>query len=91
MLLVWPRGQTWRSVLSTDPLHTANQRIKATLADGSYWVYQYDSLGQVTSGQKYWSDDTAVTGMQFGYWAPGSDLNGTACLGAWHRPGRRVW
>lgn len=47
--------------------NTANQRIKATLADGSYWVYQYDTLGQVTSGQKYWSDDIAVTGMQFGY------------------------
>ena len=25
-----------------------NQRTKATLADGSYWVYSYDDLGQVT-------------------------------------------
>ncbi len=47
--------------------NTANQRIRATLADGSYWVYQYDSLGQVVAGQKYWQNDTAVGGMQFGY------------------------
>ena len=26
-----------------------------------------DALGQVISGQKYWSDGTAVTGEQFGY------------------------
>jgi len=36
--------------------NAANQRSQATLADGSYWVYQYDNLGQVTSGKKYWSD-----------------------------------
>ncbi len=28
--------------------NNANQRTKATLADGSYWVYSYDDLGQVT-------------------------------------------
>ena len=47
--------------------NAANQRTQAVLADGSYWIYQYDTLGQVTSGQKYWSDDTAVSGQQFGY------------------------
>jgi RHS repeat-associated protein len=47
--------------------NTANQRTRATLADGSYWVYTYDTLGQVTSGQKYWSDGSAVGGQQFDY------------------------
>ena len=28
--------------------------------NGSYWVYQYDALGQVTSGKKYWSDGSLV-------------------------------
>jgi len=35
--------------------NSANQRTNVNLADGSYWVYQYDSLGQVISGKKYWS------------------------------------
>ncbi len=42
----------------------ANQRTRATLADGSYWLYQYDALGQVTSAKRYWSDDTPVAGQQ---------------------------
>jgi hypothetical protein len=37
------------------------------MADGSYWLYQYDSLGQVTSGKRYWSDGTPVAGQQFEY------------------------
>jgi RHS repeat-associated protein len=45
----------------------ANQRTNALLADGSHWVYSYDSLGQVTSGKKYWSDGTLVAGQQFEY------------------------
>jgi len=28
--------------------NTANQRTEDKLADGFYWVYNYDSLGQVT-------------------------------------------
>jgi YD repeat-containing protein len=28
----------------------ANQRVQTALADGSFWVYQYDALGQVISG-----------------------------------------
>jgi RHS repeat-associated protein len=44
-----------------------NQRTRRSEVDGSYWVYQYDSLGQVVSGKKYWSDGTAVAGQQFEY------------------------
>jgi YD repeat-containing protein len=47
--------------------NSANQRTSATLRDGSYWVYQYDTLGQVISGKKYWSDGTPVAGQQFEY------------------------
>ena len=45
----------------------ANQRTKNILADGSFWIYAYDSLGQVTSGKKYFFDGTPVPGQQFGY------------------------
>ncbi len=45
----------------------ANQRTQRSESDASYWVYQYDSLGQVTSGKKYWNDGTPVTGQQFEY------------------------
>ena len=38
----------------------ANQRTKDVLADGSYWIYQYDSLGQATNGVKYFYDGTLV-------------------------------
>jgi RHS repeat-associated protein len=47
--------------------NTANQRTSHTNADGSYWLYGYDSLGQVVSGKKYWNDGTPVAGQQFGY------------------------
>ena len=47
--------------------NSANQRTTVTNADSSYWSYQYDSLGQVTNGAKYWSDGTPVAGQQFGY------------------------
>ena len=47
--------------------NAANQRTKNALADGSYWVYGYDSLGQVTNGCKYFRDGTPVPGQQFGY------------------------
>lgn len=45
----------------------ANQRTRVDLADGSYWLYGYDGLGQVTSGKKYFADDTPVAGQQFEY------------------------
>jgi RHS repeat-associated protein len=45
----------------------ANQRTRQTREDGTYWVYGYDALGQVTSGKKYWVDGTEVKGMQYEY------------------------
>jgi RHS repeat-associated protein len=45
----------------------ANQRTRVNLADGSFWIYEYDSLGQVKSGNRYWSDWTPVAGQQFEY------------------------
>ncbi len=45
----------------------ANQRVRATLADGSFWQYGYDWLGQVTSGKRYFNDGTPVPGQQFEY------------------------
>jgi len=56
--------------------NSANQRTRATLADGSYWVYTYDSLGQVISGKRYWSDGTPVAGQQF-ITADGGGSNGS--------------
>ena len=47
--------------------NSANQRAALTCADSWYWVYAYDSLGQVTSGKKHWSDGTPVAGQQFQY------------------------
>gem|GEM_PF-881523 len=47
--------------------NTANQRSSVTNADNSYWVYQYDNLGQVTNGLKHWADGTPVSGQQFTY------------------------
>jgi RHS repeat-associated protein len=37
------------------------------LQDGSFWFYEYDNLGQLRSGKKYWSDGTPVPGQQFEY------------------------
>lgn len=47
--------------------NNANQRINATMSDGSYWVYSYDSLGQVVSGDRFWADGTPVAGQQYDY------------------------
>jgi RHS repeat-associated protein len=47
--------------------NTASQRTKVSLVDGSYWVYQYDNLGQLTNGVKYFSDGTPYSGQQFQY------------------------
>lgn len=48
-------------------LNSANQRVRMTLADGTYWAYDYDALGQVKSGKHYLSDGTLVPGQQFEY------------------------
>ncbi|MDB6110873.1 MAG: type secretion protein Rhs [Pedosphaera sp.] len=47
--------------------NAANQRSSVTNSDGSRWAYGYDTLGQVNSGKKYWTDATPVAGEQFGY------------------------
>ena len=47
--------------------NAANQRTRTTHADASYWIYQYDTLGQVTSGKRFWADGTPVAGQQFEY------------------------
>ena len=63
------------SALSYSPLalshayqyNQAGQRVRATLTDGSVWNYAYDSLGQVTSGKRAWSNGAPVAGEQFEY------------------------
>jgi len=44
-----------------------DQRIKCTLADGSYWDYSYDAKGQVTGGVKKDASGKAIPGQSFGY------------------------
>ncbi|HEY5912156.1 MAG TPA: RHS repeat-associated core domain-containing protein [Verrucomicrobiae bacterium] len=45
----------------------ANQRTRRIESDGSDWRFNYDPLGQVTSGRKYWPDFSPVAGQQFEY------------------------
>jgi YD repeat-containing protein len=47
--------------------NAANQRTAVTNTDSTRWVYSYDSLGQVISGKKYWSNGSLVAGQQFEY------------------------
>jgi len=47
--------------------NNANQRVSVTNGDGTYWVYQYDALGQVTGAAKNWPGGGLVAGQQFGY------------------------
>ena len=47
--------------------NSANQRTGFTNADSSRWAFTYDTLGQVASGKRYWSDGTNVAGQQFEY------------------------
>ncbi len=47
--------------------NAANQRTLRREVDDSYWRYEYDSLGQVISGKKFWADGTPVAGQQFEY------------------------
>jgi YD repeat-containing protein len=44
-----------------------NQRVRVNMADGSFWIYEYDRLGQIISGKRYWSDWTPVAGQQYEY------------------------
>jgi len=62
-----PTAQSLQPIASALSYNAANQRTKNTLTDGSYWVYAYDSLGQVTNGCKYFPNGAPVPGQQFDY------------------------
>ena len=47
--------------------NNANQRTIATLANGEFWDFTYDSLGQVTSGIKNTPAGIPIPGYSFGY------------------------
>lgn len=47
--------------------NSANQRTRVDEADGSYWLYEYDSLGQVTSAKRYASGGYVIPGQQHEY------------------------
>lgn len=47
--------------------NSANQRARRSEADGSHWTFEYDNLGQVTSGKKHWPDGAFIAGQQFEY------------------------
>ena len=47
--------------------NTANQRTRNTFADGSYWEYGCDSLGQLTNAVRRWLNGDPVAGQQFSY------------------------
>jgi len=64
---VSPQGANQLPSVHGYGLNAANQRTRLTLADSSYWVYQYDSLGQVSSGKRYLADGIPVAGEQFEY------------------------
>jgi RHS repeat-associated protein len=61
-----------------------NQRTESLLENGSKWHYQYDTMGQVTDGQKRNESGWSVPGMKFGYSFDGignrssSTINGRA-------------
>jgi RHS repeat-associated protein len=44
-----------------------SRRDKVTREDNSYWSYIYNDRGEVTSGKKYWADNTLFAGLQFEY------------------------
>jgi len=37
----------------------ANQRRRIDNGDGTHWAIEYDDLGQVVGGKKYWPDGSA--------------------------------
>lgn len=43
------------------------QRTRVTREDSSYWSYLYNDRGELTSGKKYWSDNSIVWGAQTEY------------------------
>ncbi|MEZ5324282.1 MAG: RHS repeat-associated core domain-containing protein [Verrucomicrobiales bacterium] len=61
--------------------NATNQRTRVAMADGSYWEYRYDDLGQVISAKKYWRDGNPVAGQQFEYAFDGIGTRETAKYG----------
>ncbi|MBM3882568.1 MAG: RHS repeat protein, partial [Verrucomicrobia bacterium] len=47
--------------------HTAGERRRLDLADGSYWEYDYDALGQLELARRFWTGGQLVAGQQFAY------------------------
>lgn len=47
--------------------NAANQRVRATREDASYWTYGFDSLGQTVSGQRHGSDEAVMPGHDFAW------------------------
>ena len=45
----------------------ANQRTRVTQVGDFHRLYQSDTLGQVTSGKRFWADGIPVAGQQFEY------------------------
>jgi hypothetical protein len=45
--------------------HGANQRVNVLHGDGSYWVYNYDRLGQISSAKKFWKTARSSRGQSF--------------------------
>jgi len=44
-----------------------NQRNRVDLADGGYWLYQYNAKGEVTNGTRYDVGGVALSGQNYGY------------------------
>jgi RHS repeat-associated protein len=62
-----PSASGLASIAFNYSYNDANQRVRVNMADGSFWIYEYDKLGQVISGKCYWSDWTPVAGQQYEY------------------------
>src|SRR5690606_31753058 len=62
----------WDSAAGPDESYTytyndANQRTRLDLADGSYWIYTYDDLGQLLSGKRHLAGGAHLPGQQMEY------------------------
>lgn len=62
-----PSGAGESSTLAAYAYNLLSQRTGMTNADNSFWSWQYDNLGQVTAGKRYWADQVPVAGQQFEY------------------------
>jgi RHS repeat-associated protein len=48
-------------------VNALSQRTRVDLADGGYWIYGYNSKGEVVSGVRHSAGGTPVPGQSFGY------------------------